>query len=69
MKKSITILLLLAILGISNSIYAQDPYLGEIKLVPYNFNPAGWANCDGQLLSISQNTALFSLLGTQYGDE
>jgi microcystin-dependent protein len=44
-----------------------DPFLGEIRVFPYNFAPRGWAVCDGQLLPISQNTALFSLLGTQYG--
>ncbi len=44
-----------------------DPFLGEIKLVPFNFAPRGWALCAGQLMSIAQNTALFSLLGTQYG--
>src|SRR5689334_12527833 len=45
----------------------SEPFLGEIKVVPYNFAPRGWARCDGQLLAISQNTALFSLLGTTYG--
>jgi microcystin-dependent protein len=45
----------------------SDPYLGEIRLVPYNFAPRGWAFCSGQILSIAQNTALFSLLGTTYG--
>jgi microcystin-dependent protein len=45
----------------------MDPFLGEIKLVPYNFAPTGWAMCAGQILSIAQNTALFSLLGTTYG--
>jgi len=44
-----------------------DPWIGEIALVPYNFAPRGWAFCDGQLLPINQNTALFSLLGTQFG--
>src|SRR5436190_23399763 len=44
-----------------------DPLLGEIMLVPYNFAPRGWAFCQGQILSIAQNTALFSLLGTTYG--
>src|SRR5436190_2042206 len=44
-----------------------DPLLGEIMLVPYNFAPRGWAFCQGQILSISQNTALFSLLGTTWG--
>lgn len=45
----------------------EDPYLGEIRLVSFNFAPRFWALCNGQLLSISQNTALFSLLGTTYG--
>jgi microcystin-dependent protein len=44
-----------------------DPFLGEIALVPYNFPPKGWAFCQGQILSISQNTALFALLGTTFG--
>src|SRR6266568_2255274 len=46
-----------------------EPFLGEIILVPYNFAPQGWAFCEGQLLSIAQNTALFSLLGTTYGGD
>jgi microcystin-dependent protein len=45
----------------------SQPFLGQITLFPYNFAPRGWANCQGQLLPISQNTALFSLLGTMYG--
>ena len=44
-----------------------DPYLGEIRMFGFNFPPEGWALCNGQLLSISQNTALFALLGTYYG--
>lgn len=44
-----------------------DPFLGEIRLFGFNFAPVGWAMCQGQLLPISQNTALFSLLGTSYG--
>jgi microcystin-dependent protein len=44
-----------------------EPFLGEIRLFPYNFAPRGWAFCAGQILAISQNTALFSLLGTTYG--
>ena len=44
-------------------------FLGEITLVPYNFAPRGYAFCQGQILSISQNTALFSLLGTTYGGD
>lgn len=45
----------------------SDPFLGEIRCFGFNFAPRGWAMCNGQLLPISQNTALFSLLGTQYG--
>ena len=45
----------------------SDPFLGEIRAFGFNFAPVGWALCNGQLLSISQNTALFSLLGTTYG--
>jgi microcystin-dependent protein len=44
-----------------------NPFVGEIRIFPFNFAPIGWALCDGQLLPISQNTALFSLLGTTYG--
>jgi microcystin-dependent protein len=44
-----------------------EPFLGEIRLVSFNFAPKGWALCNGQLLSISQNQALFALLGTTYG--
>jgi microcystin-dependent protein len=45
----------------------SDPFVAEIKILPGNFAPRGWANCDGQLLPIAQNTALFSLVGTTYG--
>jgi microcystin-dependent protein len=45
----------------------SDQWVGEIRAVGFNFAPAGWAMCNGQLLPISQNTALFSLLGTFYG--
>ena len=44
-----------------------DPFDAEIRIFPFNFAPKGWAWCDGQLLPLSQNTALFSLLGTTYG--
>jgi microcystin-dependent protein len=47
----------------------SDPFVGEIRMVGFNFAPKGWAQCYGQLLPISQNTALFSLLGTQYGGD
>jgi microcystin-dependent protein len=44
-----------------------DPFVAEIRIFPFNFAPRGWAFCNGQLLPLSQNTALFSLLGTIYG--
>ena len=44
-----------------------EPFLSEIKIVSFNFAPKGWATCDGQLLPINQNQALFALLGTTYG--
>jgi len=47
----------------------SDQFVAEIRIFPFNFAPTGWALCDGQLLPISQNTALFSLLGTTYGGD
>lgn len=47
----------------------SEPFVGEIRVFPFNFAPVGWALCNGQLLPISQNTALFSLLGTNYGGD
>src|SRR5687767_2456194 len=46
-----------------------DPFVAEIRMFGFNFAPTGWAQCNGQLLPISQNTALFSLLGTFYGGD
>lgn len=46
-----------------------DPFVGEIRIVAFNFAPKGWAFCSGQILPLSQNTALFSLLGTTYGGD
>ncbi|MFL6335783.1 MAG: phage tail protein [Pyrinomonadaceae bacterium] len=46
-----------------------DPFVAEIRMFGFNFAPTGWAFCDGQLLPLSQNTALFSLLGTTYGGD
>lgn len=45
----------------------MDPFIGEIRLLPFNFAPKNWALCNGQLLPIQQNTALFSIIGTTYG--
>ncbi len=47
----------------------SQPFLGQITVFPYGFPPLGWADCQGQLLPISQNTALFALLGTQFGGD
>lgn len=47
----------------------SEPFLGQITLFPFGFAPQGWAFCNGQLLSISQNQALYSLLGTTYGGD
>ncbi len=46
-----------------------SPFVAEIRIFPFNFAPKGWAFCDGQLMPLSQNTALFSLLGTTYGGD
>jgi microcystin-dependent protein len=67
MFRSVTLALLIGIALVPQSALAQEAWLGEIRWVPYNFAPRGWASCDGQILSIAQNTALFSLLGTTYG--
>ncbi len=45
----------------------DNPFISQIALFPFNFAPQGWSTCEGQLLPISQNTALFSLLGTTFG--
>ena len=66
---------LLALIGLASSTpkqavaQASDPFIGQIMVVGFNFCPRGWAPANGQLLPISQNTALFSLLGTNYGGD
>jgi microcystin-dependent protein len=47
----------------------MDPFVAEVRIFPFNFAPRGWAWCNGQLMPLSQNTALFSLLGTTYGGD
>ena len=47
----------------------MNPFVAEIRIFPFNFAPKGWAFCDGQILPLSENTALFSLLGTTYGGD
>jgi microcystin-dependent protein len=65
-KKNLLIMSMLTVLSINNT-YAQDPFIGEIRIFAGNFAPKGWAFCNGQLLPISPNQALFSLLGNIYG--
>jgi microcystin-dependent protein len=63
-------LLLLVLFLFAKPVFAQlDPFIAEIRIFAGNFAPKGWAKCEGQLLPISQNTALFSLLGTTYGGD
>ena len=70
LKTKLTGLLFICLLSISNiNAQSQEGFIGEVKMFAGNFAPRGWAFCDGQLLSISQNTALFSILGTTYGGD
>lgn len=70
MKKLTFTLALLLSLSFCNELMAQEePFIGEIKMFAGNFAPRGFALCDGQLLPISQNSALFSILGTTYGGD
>lgn len=70
MKKIITILSLAVCLNFSTTSQAQqDSFIGEVQMFAGNFAPRNWAFCNGQLLPISQNTALFSILGTTYGGD
>ncbi|MFY1113097.1 MAG: tail fiber protein, partial [Methanosarcinaceae archaeon] len=59
---------IIALVGVFPS-RSSEPFIGEIRMFAGNFAPRGWAFCDGQLLPISQNTALFSILGTTYGGD
>lgn len=71
--KASAVLLFLLLLGmVTNAllptpVLASEPFLGEIKIFSFGFIPKGWAACNGQLLPINQNQALFSILGTTYG--
>lgn len=70
MKKTITLFSLLLCLCFSGTTKAQSyPFLGQIAMFAGNYAPQGWALCNGQLLSISQNPALYSILGTTYGGD
>ena len=67
MKKIRYTILLALLLAFGQKTAAQDHFLGEIQMFSGNYAPNGWAKCEGQILSIAQNTALFALLGTTYG--
>jgi microcystin-dependent protein len=70
MQKSLVLILLGLVTLLAVPAAAQSsPFVGEIELVGFNFAPQGWAFCDGSILPISQNQALFSLLGTTYGGD
>ncbi len=53
----------------STAVFANEPFIGEVRFVGFNFAPRGWAKCDGQILPINSNQALFSILGTTYGGD
>ncbi|MBN2891363.1 MAG: tail fiber protein [Bacteroidales bacterium] len=67
MKKIIFSMVLLVSLAISSN--AQEAFIGEIRMFAGNYAPRGWAFCEGQLLAINSNTALFSIIGTIYGGD
>lgn len=67
MKKIIYTIVLAFLFAGSQKVLAQDHFLGEIQMFSGNYAPNGWAKCEGQILPINQNQALFSLLGTTYG--
>lgn len=67
MQPSLVVNFCIAVQGIFPQRNDSDPFIGEICMFGFNFPPRGWAQCNGQLLPLSQNTALFALLGTQYG--
>jgi microcystin-dependent protein len=72
MRRSGLFLFLSCLFALSNAPASRaqsDPFVGQVMIVPYNFAPRGWNMCDGSLVAISQNTALFSLLGTQFGGD
>lgn len=69
MKKLLVIAVLFISFSFSTTAEAQDAMLGEVRLFAGNFAPRGWALCEGQLLKISEHSALFSLLGCMYGGD
>ena len=69
MQRGLIVLLLSLMILPAIPAMAQEPFLSEIDLVAFSFTPKGWAQCNGQLLPINQNQALFALLGTTYGGD
>ena len=69
MKKLRTLLLTALLAWPATALAGVEPYIGQVGTFGFDFCPRGWAKMNGQLLSISQNTALFSLLGTSYGGD
>jgi microcystin-dependent protein len=69
MRRALILLLLGILAAVAQPVRAQDQFLGQVELVGFTFAPIGWATCEGQILPISQYTALFSLLGTTYGGD
>jgi microcystin-dependent protein len=69
MKKNYLLTLIVVTLLSLQNTNAQDGYFGEIRMFAGNYAPVGWAFCDGQLMSIAQNNALFAILGTNYGGD
>lgn len=70
MKKTLFLLLFGGLFMSYSSIAdAQDAYIGEIRLLPYSFAPENWLECKGQMLTVSDNTALFAVLGNRYGGD
>jgi microcystin-dependent protein len=69
LSRTVVVGLIAVMAWASPGVCASDPFLGEIMIVPYDFAPLDWAFCDGQLLSVFQNQALFALLGDTYGGD
>ncbi|SMP89568.1 Microcystin-dependent protein [Epilithonimonas pallida] len=69
MKKLSILIFIMIGFSFSILIKSQQPFIGQIMFVPYNFAPVGWHDCDGSLQAISENEALFALIGTTYGGD
>jgi microcystin-dependent protein len=69
LKSAVAASVMVATLGVSLPAAASEPFIGQIQYFGFSFTPRGWAACDGQLLPVSSNSALFSLIGTTYGGD